>query len=219
MAGYTLPPRHMVDHYAFLCSTDDPRPSSLSCLKSLIDVFPCALVWEMSEMIWINFASFISASWGILITCLVCFRTNRFKCPLRPLSLVSFFLSFFLFFFFSRCKWGGSKNLCFINGLKTLTLLSQWEEEWFEGRANYNCRRSDLGDATRFNLCCIGICFSPWQPFCSLHLHLEMLENPYTSGPITSKKSVPGIIVATGGVTWINVTVHLIRFTLCMRIV
>uniref|UniRef100_A0AAQ4RB47 Sortilin related VPS10 domain containing receptor 3 n=1 Tax=Gasterosteus aculeatus aculeatus TaxID=481459 RepID=A0AAQ4RB47_GASAC len=35
-------------------------------------------------------------------------------------------------------------------------------------------------------------------PFCSLHLHLEMSENPYTSGPITSKKSVPGIIVATG---------------------
>ncbi|XP_037535849.1 VPS10 domain-containing receptor SorCS3 [Nematolebias whitei] len=35
-------------------------------------------------------------------------------------------------------------------------------------------------------------------PFCSLHLHLEMSENPYTSGPITSKKSVPGIIIATG---------------------
>ncbi|TNN81835.1 VPS10 domain-containing receptor SorCS1 [Liparis tanakae] len=38
-------------------------------------------------------------------------------------------------------------------------------------------------------------------PFCSLHLHLEMSENPYTSGPITSKKSVPGIIVAAGTVT------------------
>ncbi|XP_071336489.1 VPS10 domain-containing receptor SorCS3 isoform X1 [Trachinotus anak] len=37
-------------------------------------------------------------------------------------------------------------------------------------------------------------------PFCSLHLHLEMTENPYTSGPITSKKSVPGIIVATGNI-------------------
>uniref|UniRef100_A0A4W6D0J1 Sortilin related VPS10 domain containing receptor 3b n=1 Tax=Lates calcarifer TaxID=8187 RepID=A0A4W6D0J1_LATCA len=37
-------------------------------------------------------------------------------------------------------------------------------------------------------------------PFCSLHLHLEMVENPYTSGPITSKKSVPGIIVATGNI-------------------
>ncbi|XP_053292323.1 VPS10 domain-containing receptor SorCS3 [Pleuronectes platessa] len=37
-------------------------------------------------------------------------------------------------------------------------------------------------------------------PFCSLHLHLEMMENPYTSGPITSKKSVPGIIVATGNI-------------------
>uniref|UniRef100_A0A8C6LND5 Sortilin related VPS10 domain containing receptor 3 n=1 Tax=Nothobranchius furzeri TaxID=105023 RepID=A0A8C6LND5_NOTFU len=37
-------------------------------------------------------------------------------------------------------------------------------------------------------------------PFCSLHLHLEMSENPYTSGPITSKKSVPGIIVGTGNI-------------------
>uniref|UniRef100_A0AAX7SEW5 PKD domain-containing protein n=1 Tax=Astatotilapia calliptera TaxID=8154 RepID=A0AAX7SEW5_ASTCA len=37
-------------------------------------------------------------------------------------------------------------------------------------------------------------------PFCSLHLQLEMSENPYTSGPITSKKSVPGIIVATGNI-------------------
>uniref|UniRef100_A0A665XCD1 Sortilin related VPS10 domain containing receptor 3b n=1 Tax=Echeneis naucrates TaxID=173247 RepID=A0A665XCD1_ECHNA len=37
-------------------------------------------------------------------------------------------------------------------------------------------------------------------PFCSLHLHLEMLENPYTSGPITSKTSVPGVIVGTGNV-------------------
>lgn len=43
-------------------------------------------------MIWINFASFISASWGILITCLVCFRMKQFKCPLCPLS---HFLSLF----------------------------------------------------------------------------------------------------------------------------
>uniref|UniRef100_A0A667YBF1 Sortilin related VPS10 domain containing receptor 3b n=1 Tax=Myripristis murdjan TaxID=586833 RepID=A0A667YBF1_9TELE len=37
-------------------------------------------------------------------------------------------------------------------------------------------------------------------PFCSLHLHLEMSENPYTSGRISSKNSVPGIIVATGNI-------------------
>uniref|UniRef100_UPI003AB00726 VPS10 domain-containing receptor SorCS3-like n=1 Tax=Centroberyx gerrardi TaxID=166262 RepID=UPI003AB00726 len=37
-------------------------------------------------------------------------------------------------------------------------------------------------------------------PFCSLHLHLEMSENPYTSGRISSKDSVPGIIVATGNI-------------------
>lgn len=43
-----------------------------------------------------------------------------------------------------------------------------------------------------------GRCRGCWQPFCSLHLHLEMWENPYTSGPITSKKTVPGIFVARG---------------------
>ncbi|XP_062319686.1 VPS10 domain-containing receptor SorCS3 [Osmerus eperlanus] len=37
-------------------------------------------------------------------------------------------------------------------------------------------------------------------PFCSLHLHLEMSENPYTSGRISSKDLAPGIIVATGNI-------------------
>ncbi|XP_030235756.1 VPS10 domain-containing receptor SorCS3 isoform X2 [Gadus morhua] len=37
-------------------------------------------------------------------------------------------------------------------------------------------------------------------PFCSLHLHLEMSENPYTSGRISSKDSVPGIVIATGNI-------------------
>ncbi|MFT7807145.1 VPS10 domain-containing receptor SorCS3-like [Arapaima gigas] len=37
-------------------------------------------------------------------------------------------------------------------------------------------------------------------PFCSLHLHLQMSENPYTSGSISSKSSAPGIIVATGNI-------------------
>lgn len=36
------------------------------------------------------------------------------------------------------------------------------------------------------------------QPFCSLHLQLQMSENPYLSGSISTKSSVPGIIVATG---------------------
>ncbi|XP_051935354.1 VPS10 domain-containing receptor SorCS3 isoform X1 [Hippocampus zosterae] len=48
-------------------------------------------------------------------------------------------------------------------------------------------------DAAGSNIHCV-------RPFCSLHLHLEMSENPYMSGPITSKKSVPGIIVATGNI-------------------
>ncbi|XP_060624334.2 VPS10 domain-containing receptor SorCS3 [Anolis sagrei] len=37
-------------------------------------------------------------------------------------------------------------------------------------------------------------------PFCSLHLHLQISENPYTSGSISSKETVPGLLVATGNV-------------------
>uniref|UniRef100_A0A8C4HCM6 PKD domain-containing protein n=1 Tax=Dicentrarchus labrax TaxID=13489 RepID=A0A8C4HCM6_DICLA len=37
-------------------------------------------------------------------------------------------------------------------------------------------------------------------PFCSLHLQLQMSENPYLSGTISTKSSVPGIIVATGNI-------------------
>ncbi|XP_067374517.1 VPS10 domain-containing receptor SorCS1-like isoform X2 [Channa argus] len=36
------------------------------------------------------------------------------------------------------------------------------------------------------------------QPYCSLHLHLHVSENPYTSGNIVSKDSAPGIIIASG---------------------
>uniref|UniRef100_A0A7N6AV62 PKD domain-containing protein n=1 Tax=Anabas testudineus TaxID=64144 RepID=A0A7N6AV62_ANATE len=37
-------------------------------------------------------------------------------------------------------------------------------------------------------------------PFCSLHLQLQMSENPYLSGTISTKSSAPGIIVATGNI-------------------
>uniref|UniRef100_A0A7N6FEK1 PKD domain-containing protein n=1 Tax=Anabas testudineus TaxID=64144 RepID=A0A7N6FEK1_ANATE len=36
------------------------------------------------------------------------------------------------------------------------------------------------------------------QPYCSLHLHLHVSENPYTSRNIVSKDSAPGIIIASG---------------------
>ncbi|XP_034040762.1 VPS10 domain-containing receptor SorCS1-like [Thalassophryne amazonica] len=36
------------------------------------------------------------------------------------------------------------------------------------------------------------------RPYCSLHLHLHVSENPYTSGNIVSKDSAPGIIIASG---------------------
>ncbi|XP_054840229.1 VPS10 domain-containing receptor SorCS3 [Eublepharis macularius] len=37
-------------------------------------------------------------------------------------------------------------------------------------------------------------------PFCSLHLHLQISENPYTSVSISSKETVPGLLIATGNV-------------------
>ncbi|XP_037127080.1 VPS10 domain-containing receptor SorCS1-like isoform X1 [Syngnathus acus] len=36
------------------------------------------------------------------------------------------------------------------------------------------------------------------QPYCSLHLHLHVSENPYTSGNIVSKETAPGVIIASG---------------------
>lgn len=44
----------------------------------------------------------------------------------------------------------------------------------------------------------IYIIILPLQPFCSLHLQLQMSENPYLSGTISTKATAPGIIVATG---------------------
>ncbi|XP_074542340.1 VPS10 domain-containing receptor SorCS1 isoform X2 [Halichoeres trimaculatus] len=37
-------------------------------------------------------------------------------------------------------------------------------------------------------------------PYCSLHLHLHVSANPYTSGNIASRDSSPGIIVASGSI-------------------
>ncbi|XP_029918697.1 VPS10 domain-containing receptor SorCS1 [Myripristis murdjan] len=37
-------------------------------------------------------------------------------------------------------------------------------------------------------------------PYCSLHLHLHVSANPYTSGNIASKDSAPGIIVTSGSI-------------------
>uniref|UniRef100_A0A4W5RMV0 Sortilin related VPS10 domain containing receptor 1 n=1 Tax=Hucho hucho TaxID=62062 RepID=A0A4W5RMV0_9TELE len=42
-----------------------------------------------------------------------------------------------------------------------------------------------------------------FEPYCSLHLHLHVSANPYTSGNIESKDSAPGIIVASGSLYFI----------------
>ncbi|KAK7929837.1 hypothetical protein WMY93_006232 [Mugilogobius chulae] len=50
-------------------------------------------------------------------------------------------------------------------------------------------------------------------PYCSLHLHLHVSANPYTSGNIASKESAPGLIIASGSfggeLTTTNVTVFI----------
>uniref|UniRef100_A0A3P9KV76 VPS10 domain-containing receptor SorCS2 n=1 Tax=Oryzias latipes TaxID=8090 RepID=A0A3P9KV76_ORYLA len=50
-------------------------------------------------------------------------------------------------------------------------------------------------------------------PYCSLHLHLHVSTNPYTSGNIASRESAPGIIVASGSIgselTTTNVSVFI----------
>ncbi|XP_019735234.1 VPS10 domain-containing receptor SorCS1 isoform X6 [Hippocampus comes] len=51
------------------------------------------------------------------------------------------------------------------------------------------------------------------KPYCSLHLHLHVSANPYTSGNIASRDSAPGIIVASGSfgseLTTSNVSVYI----------
>ncbi|XP_072318867.1 VPS10 domain-containing receptor SorCS1 [Eucyclogobius newberryi] len=50
-------------------------------------------------------------------------------------------------------------------------------------------------------------------PYCSLHLHLHVSANPYTSGNLASKESAPGLIIASGSIggelTTTNVTVFI----------
>nr|XP_019939359.1 PREDICTED: VPS10 domain-containing receptor SorCS1-like [Paralichthys olivaceus] len=52
-----------------------------------------------------------------------------------------------------------------------------------------------------------------YEPYCSLHLHLQVSANPYTSGNIASRESTPGIIVASGSfgseLTASNVSVYI----------
>lgn len=93
-------------------------------------------------MIWINFAGFISTSWGILITCLVCFRMKRFKCPLCPLS---YFLPFFLTEQMRRTK-------CLLFYKCSLKMFARYPE------ANYNRSCKDLPNTSFFSTS-VGIHF------------------------------------------------------------
>lgn len=95
--------------------------------------FSPASVWEMREMIWINFVSFISASWGIFnyMPCLL------WKETIQMPSASSKLFSFFLCLCFCRRKWE-TERLCFISDLKIFALFT-YLKELLEVRADSNC--------------------------------------------------------------------------------
>ncbi|KAM6956470.1 VPS10 domain-containing receptor SorCS3 [Aplochiton taeniatus] len=86
-----------------------------------------------------------------------------------------------------------------VEGLSGMYLANKLVDQHVKTFITYNkgqtwaLLQAPVTDVAGNNLHCI-------LPFCSLHLHLEMSENPYTSGRISSKDSAPGIVVATGNI-------------------
>ncbi|XP_072319342.1 VPS10 domain-containing receptor SorCS3 [Eucyclogobius newberryi] len=96
---------------------------------------------------------------------------------------------------------GGNQNLDLyeVAGIKGMLIANKRQDNQVKTYITYNKGRdwrllqapsADLGGN---DIHCI-------LPFCSLHLQLQMSENPYLSGAITTKSSAPGIIVATGNI-------------------
>ncbi|CAB1312674.1 unnamed protein product, partial [Coregonus sp. 'balchen'] len=84
-----------------------------------------------------------------------------------------------------------------VAGIKGLFLSNKVVEDQVKTFITYNKGRdwnllqAPTTDLKGTRLYCV-------QPYCSLHLHLHVSDNPYTSGNIVSKESAPGIIVASG---------------------
>uniref|UniRef100_A0A3B3ZD04 PKD domain-containing protein n=1 Tax=Periophthalmus magnuspinnatus TaxID=409849 RepID=A0A3B3ZD04_9GOBI len=90
-------------------------------------------------------------------------------------------------------------NLDPVAGIKGMLIANKRQENQVKTYITYNKGRdwrllqAPSSDLEGNDIHCI-------LPFCSLHLQLQMSENPYLSGAITTKSSAPGIIVATGNI-------------------
>uniref|UniRef100_A0A4W4HTB8 VPS10 domain-containing receptor SorCS2 n=1 Tax=Electrophorus electricus TaxID=8005 RepID=A0A4W4HTB8_ELEEL len=86
-----------------------------------------------------------------------------------------------------------------VAGIKGMFLANKKLEDQAKTYITYNKGRdwrllqAPSSDLRGNNIHCV-------LPYCSLHLHLHVSANPYTSGNIASKESAPGIIVASGSI-------------------
>uniref|UniRef100_A0AAY4F0H1 PKD domain-containing protein n=1 Tax=Denticeps clupeoides TaxID=299321 RepID=A0AAY4F0H1_9TELE len=86
-----------------------------------------------------------------------------------------------------------------VAGIKGMFLANKKHNEQVKTYITYNKGRDwRLLQAPSVDL--KGNSFHCVLPYCSLHLHLQVSANPYTSGNIASKESAPGIIVASGSI-------------------
>uniref|UniRef100_A0A8B9LG68 VPS10 domain-containing receptor SorCS2 n=1 Tax=Astyanax mexicanus TaxID=7994 RepID=A0A8B9LG68_ASTMX len=80
----------------------------------------------------------------------------------------------------------------------TLALESVVSSMGPEGNVMIDLYEVILKTINRYQKICCSM--NLYCPYCSLHLHLHVSANPYTSGNIASKESAPGIIVASGSI-------------------
>ncbi|XP_034444326.1 VPS10 domain-containing receptor SorCS1 isoform X4 [Hippoglossus hippoglossus] len=103
-------------------------------------------------------------------------------------------------------------NLYEVAGIKGMFLANRKTDNQVKTHITYNRGRdwrllqAPSKDLRGNNIHCV-------LPYCSLHLHLQVSANPYTSGNIASRESAPGIIVASGSfgseLTPSNVSVYI----------
>ncbi|XP_032419731.1 VPS10 domain-containing receptor SorCS3 [Xiphophorus hellerii] len=86
-----------------------------------------------------------------------------------------------------------------VAGIKGMLIANKKQDNQVKTYITYNKGRdwrllqAPTADLEGNNIHCI-------LPSCSLHLQLQLSENPYVSGTISTKSSAPGIIVATGNI-------------------
>ncbi|KAL2102363.1 hypothetical protein ACEWY4_001531 [Coilia grayii] len=86
-----------------------------------------------------------------------------------------------------------------VAGIKGMFLANKKQESQVKTYITYNKGRDwRLLQAPHVDL--RGNSIHCMLPYCSLHLHLHVSANPYTSGNIASKESAPGIIMASGSI-------------------